>query len=127
MNSVLTEKILRLEHQPLSGEEIDTNELNFKSYKVIVIGDVSVGKTCLIQRLVQDTFSKEEPTTVGVEFFDYWIKFKGGDGIKLAVWDTAGQENFRSITRLFYKDSDAVFLIFNITNRTSFDNLKAWL
>ena len=52
MNSVLTEKILRLEHQPLSGEEIDTNELNFKSYKVIVIGDVSVGKTCLIQRLV---------------------------------------------------------------------------
>ena len=64
---------------------------------------------------------------MGVEFINYGLVLNETDGVKLQVWDTAGQENFRAITRLFYKDSDAVFMTFSITSRKSFESLKNWL
>ena len=87
---------------------------------------MGVGKTCLIQRLVTNTFKEEHTSTVGVEFVNYGLMIEESEGVKLQVWDTAGQENFRAITRLFYKDSDAIFLLFSIKDQISFDNLTNW-
>ena len=70
---------------------------------------------------------EDHNATVGVEFINYGLVLNDTDGVKLQVWDTAGQENFRAITRLFYKDSDAVFMIFSITSRKSFESLRKWL
>ena len=72
-------------------------------------------------------FEEEHNVTVGVEFIDYTLVLNGDDGVKLQVWDTAGQEQFRAITRSFYKDSDAVFIVFSMINKQSFDSLQNWV
>ena len=126
MDNSLSERIKKLKHDYKRSQDIDLLDSNHQSYKIIVIGDMGVGKTCLIQRLVTNTFKQEHTTTVGVEFVNYGLMIEESEGVKLQVWDTAGQENFRAITRLFYKDSDAIFLLFSITDQTSFDNLTNW-
>lgn len=75
---------------------------------------------------MSDKFSAEHDVTVGVDFGGYLIKI---DDVvyKLQIWDTAGQESFRSITKIFYRSADAVILGYSITQRDSFDHLKSWL
>jgi len=94
---------------------------------VIIVGDTGVGKTCILQRLVKQQFEEEHNVTIGVEFGNFGMVMRELTHVKLQIWDTAGQESFRSITRLFYKDSDAVFICFDITNRKSFEDLQGWL
>ena len=96
-------------------------------FKVIIVGDTGVGKTCILQRLIKQQFEEEHNVTIGVEFGNFGMVMREQTHVKLQIWDTAGQESFRSITRLFYKDSDAVFVCFDLTCRKSFDDLKSWL
>ena len=78
-------------------------------WKVIIIGDTGVGKSCMIAKLIHGVFRGEHNVTIGVEFGNYGLVVRKQDGsenaIKLQIWDTAGQESFRSITRIFYKGS----------------------
>lgn len=96
-----------------------------KALKVIVIGDASVGKTSLTHRHVQKIFSSNYRATIGADFLSKHIMHNNED-YSLQIWDTAGQERFRAIGSAFYRGSDCCMIVFDMTNRTSFDNLRMW-
>lgn len=96
------------------------------SYKFIIIGSSGVGKTAVLKRLVEDTFTEESQSTIGVEF-DSTILSIDEKKVKLQIWDTAGQERFRSISKAYYRNAVGVILVFDITERKSFDDLPSWL
>ena len=107
------------------GEPDDTDQ-TAALFKLIIIGDTGVGKSCLLAKLIRDDFNQEHQVTIGVEFGNYAMCVNDDTLIKLQIWDTAGQESFRSITRIFYKGSHAVMLVFDITTRSSFENIRTW-
>ncbi|XP_066537594.1 RAB39B, member RAS oncogene family b [Hoplias malabaricus] len=96
-------------------------------FRLIVIGDSTVGKSCLIRRFTEGRFAQVSDPTVGVDFFSRLVEIEPGKRIKLQIWDTAGQERFRSITRAYYRNSVGGLLLFDITNRHSFQNVHEWL
>lgn len=95
-------------------------------FKYIIIGDSSVGKSCLMQSfLSQNIRTKHEPT-IGVEFGAKILEVSK-ERVKLQIWDTAGSEQYRSITRSYYRAAAAAILVYDTTNRSSFDHLADWL
>lgn len=97
-------------------------------FKIVILGNTGVGKTCILKRLTQNTFEEETGVTIGVEFGNFGMIVREQTFVKLQIWDTAGQESFRSITRNFYQGSEGVFLVYDITNRQSFEELRTqWL
>ena len=96
------------------------------SLKVVVVGDSGVGKTCLLIRFVRDLFDEESQPTLGVEFMTKIVQTEH-HRIQLQLWDTAGQELFRSVTRGYYRGSAGALLVFDLTNRDSFENIGRWL
>ena len=96
-------------------------------FKFILIGDSTVGKTCILTRFVDGWFKAESDPTIGVEFGSKVLKSKSGKIVRLQVWDTAGQESFRSITRSYYRGAIGVLLVYDVTNVNSFENLPNWL
>ena len=125
-------------------ENYDKIALHKRLLKVIILGDtgkfipsrhcaqesisflLGIGKSCILTRLTKDSFDTEHNVTVGVDFGSCLIKVEDSV-LKLQIWDTAGQESFRSITKIFYRSADAVILGYSITDRATFDNLKAWM
>ncbi|PWN54467.1 hypothetical protein IE53DRAFT_302149, partial [Violaceomyces palustris] len=95
--------------------------------KFILIGDSSVGKSSLLVRLTDDRFLIDPDPTIGVEFGSHLIGLENGETIKVQVWDTAGSESFRSITRSYYRGAAGALLVYDITHRPSFLNAKTWL
>ncbi|OMJ95442.1 hypothetical protein SteCoe_1209 [Stentor coeruleus] len=95
-------------------------------FRVIIVGDTGVGKSCILLRFSENTFNEQHNVTIGVEFGSKSIDI-GNTAIKLQIWDTAGQESFRSITRSFYRRADGVLLVYDITARHTFENCKFWL
>lgn len=95
-------------------------------FKYIVIGDSGVGKSCLLLRFADDRFRKDHDLTIGVEFGSKDIKMRDKT-IHLQIWDTAGQENFRSITRAYYSGATAALLVYDVTRPSSFASLENWL
>ena len=91
-----------------------------------MIGNSGVGKSCLLLRFADDQFQDNFMPTIGV---DFKIRTLDSDDkvCKLQIWDTAGQESFRSVTRIFYKNAQMVFLCYDITREDTFRNLKIWL
>ena len=104
-------------------------------YKIILIGDSSVGKTCLFKKITTGTFSEKIISTIGMDrkslSFKIPIKDDKGNEIEknfeIQLWDTAGQDRFRSITKQYFKDSQGLFLLYDITNKETFDNLDKWI
>jgi small GTP-binding protein len=95
-------------------------------FKYIIIGDSAVGKSNILLRYIHDNFNEEFQSTIGVEFGAKNIKIE--DKVyRIQIWDTAGQETFRSITRAYYKNSVCAFVVYDITNRNSFQNVKSWI
>ena len=94
--------------------------------KIIFIGDVSVGKTSIINVLMGQKFNNEYEASIGVDFFSKTIKYKGKI-IKLQIWDSAGQEKFRSLIPNYIRGSSLVFIVYDVSNRKSFDSLQAWI
>ena len=94
-------------------------------YKIIIVGDACVGKSNILSRYVKDEFREDSKSTVGVELGTKFLKIKG-TGAKLQIWDTAGQERYRSITSSYYKGSHGCFIIYDITNENSFENVDKW-
>ena len=94
-------------------------------YKIIIIGDAAVGKSNILTRFTRNEFSENTKSTVGVELGVKFIKVKGVN-TKIQIWDTAGQERYRSITSSYYKGSHGCFIVYDITNETSFENVERW-
>ena len=94
--------------------------------KIILLGDSYVGKTSLLLKYTDDYFSETSTATIGVEFKEKIITFNNRN-IRLQIWDTSGQERYRSIAQNFYRGSDGILLVFDVTNKESFENIKFWL
>jgi small GTP-binding protein len=97
-----------------------------KTVKFILVGDVSVGKTSLLQSFEHETFTNDHEPTIGLAFSQKNVRVNGED-IQMQLWDTAGQEEYRALTKSYYRNSACVILVFDITNMTSFKNLDTWL
>uniref|UniRef100_A0ACD5Y0L0 Uncharacterized protein n=1 Tax=Avena sativa TaxID=4498 RepID=A0ACD5Y0L0_AVESA len=95
-------------------------------FKFIVVGDTGVGKSCLMLQFTDKRFQPVHDLTIGVEFA-YRMVTIDNKKIKLHVWDTAGQEAFRSITRSYYRGAAAALLVYDITRRETFNHLATWL
>ena len=95
-------------------------------YKIIIIGDTSVGKTALLSKYLKGVFPTSPLSTVATEFATKIIQIKEGGYIKAQIWDTAGQEKYKSITYHHYKKSVGGIIVYDITKRSSFDNVKNW-
>ena len=96
-------------------------------YKVLLLGDTTVGKTCFLLKYTDKTFIEEHMTTIGLDYRLKSLKLKNGKELKLQIWDTAGQERFRTITKSYYKGSEGILLIYDVTKRESFENVKTWV
>jgi len=95
-------------------------------FKYIIIGDTGVGKSCLLLQFTDKRFQPVHDLTIGVEFGARMITIDGKQ-IKLQIWDTAGQESFRSITRSYYRGAAGALLVYDITRRDTFNHLTSWL
>uniref|UniRef100_T1J8K1 Ras-related protein Rab-13 n=1 Tax=Strigamia maritima TaxID=126957 RepID=T1J8K1_STRMM len=95
-------------------------------FKLLLIGDSGVGKTCLLFRYADQTFSPSFISTIGIDFKIKSIEMRGMK-IKLQIWDTAGQERFHTITTSYYRDAMGIMLVYDITNKKTFDNIAKWL
>lgn len=100
--------------------------MSINTYKVVVVGASSVGKTAIVQRLIEGTFSVESQSTIGVEFRTYPMKI-GDETIKLNIWDTAGQEKFRSVSKAYFRNAVGAVLCFALNDRQSFEDLDGWI
>jgi len=95
-------------------------------FKLLLIGDSGVGKTCFLFRFAEDSFNNSFISTIGIDFKIRTIELDGKK-IKLQIWDTAGQERFRTITTAYYRGAMGILLVYDITNEKSFDNIKNWI
>ncbi|KAF6033792.1 hypothetical protein EB796_007898 [Bugula neritina] len=95
-------------------------------FKLLLIGDSGVGKTCVLFRFSEDAFNSTFISTIGIDFKIRTIDLDGKK-IKLQIWDTAGQERFRTITTAYYRGAMGIMLVYDITNEKSFDNIKNWI
>ena len=95
-------------------------------FKVVFVGDATVGKTQIKSRYVQDIFDNNYNPTIGLEFEVKEVEIDNKK-IKLQLWDTAGQEKFRSITRTYYKSAHLIVFVYAIDNKNSFDNIQSWV
>lgn len=94
--------------------------------KLLMIGDSGVGKTCLLLRYANDSFSPTFITTIGIDFKIKNIEL-GGKRIKLQIWDTAGQERFRTITTSYFRGAQGILLVYDVTERDTFENISNWV
>ena len=99
------------------------NSSNIKNIKIVLIGDCGVGKSSISLRYTSNEFEDNYTSTGGAAYSTKLIQ-KYGDNLQLDIWDTAGQERYRSLGRTFYKDAFIVILVYDITRKDSFDNLK---
>ncbi|XP_044764230.1 ras-related protein Rab-35 [Coccinella septempunctata] len=95
-------------------------------FKLLIIGDSGVGKSSLLLRFADNTFTGNYITTIGVDFKIKTINIDG-QKVKLQIWDTAGQERFRTITSTYYRGTHGVIVVYDVTNGESFANVKRWL
>lgn len=100
-------------------------------YKFIILGDTGSGKSCLLLQFTDKRFHAGYDLTIGVEYGSGYVNVPTSSGaskrVKLQIWDTAGQESFKSITRSYYRGSAGALLVYDITRRETFANLTTWL
>jgi small GTP-binding protein len=99
----------------------ETEENNFK---IVLVGESGVGKTSIISQFVDQIFEDDLQTSTGGSFSSKTLTFNNGKTIKLEIWDTAGQERYRALTKIFYKNALAAVLVYDITRKQSFEELK---
>ena len=102
-------------------------EKKLHTFKVLILGDPSVGKSCFLIRYTEDTFQDVYLSTIGMDCKYKKVDLENGESIRLQLWDTAGQDRFRSITRNLYKGAAGIMLIYDVTNRKTFESIKNWV
>lgn len=105
----------------------DKLELKLINFKIIFLGDVSVGKTSIIQRYINNFFDVNYTCTIQAEQFTKVIKEDNNTSIKLNIWDTAGQEKFRSLTRQYFRDANGAIIVFDLTKKQTFDYVYTYI
>ena len=106
-------------------DDEDNEGEDAKTIKVVILGESGVGKTSIISRFINDTFDEELVTTTGASYVSKSMKFSDKNQVlNFEIWDTAGQEKYRSLTQIFYKDASIAILVYDITNKDSFDELQ---
>lgn len=95
-------------------------------FKVCIIGDSGVGKSSLLVKYTDDVFNQQFNSTIGVDFRSKIFKY-GDKNIKLQIWDTTGQERFRPIVSNFYAECNGIVIVYDVSNRSSFNNVTSWL
>lgn len=96
------------------------------TFKFILVGDSGVGKTSMTRMFTERVFDENQTQTIALEFGNRIVDISGTQ-TKIQIWDTAGQERFHSITRSYFRNSVAVFAVYDVSNRSSFVNLQAWI
>ena len=96
-------------------------------YKVLLLGDSTVGKTCFLLRYCDKRFQEAHLSTIGLDYRLKTMTLESGKKIKLQIWDTAGQDRFRAITKNYYKGANGIILIYDVTNLQSYENVKNWI
>ena len=103
----------------------DSDKLDY-TFKILTIGESGVGKTCILLRYTDNKFSKHHLTTIGIDFKTKQVNYFDKK-IKLYIWDTAGQERFRNIAQQYYNGADGIFLVYDVTERKSFEKITEWM
>jgi small GTP-binding protein len=96
-------------------------------FKILIVGDINTGKTAILDQFTNNHFDGAYISTIGIDFNVKIIPIDDHTNVKLQVWDTCGQERFRSLTRSYYRDTDAIIIVYDITSRRSFENAKIWI
>ena len=96
-------------------------------YKILLLGDTSVGKTCFLMRYTDNTFQEIHMSTIGLDYKLKNVQLDDGKMYKIQIWDTAGQDRFRSITKNYYKGAHGIVLIYDITDKKTFENVRNWV
>ena len=96
-------------------------------YKVLLLGDSSVGKTCFLLRYCDKSFQDAHLSTIGLDYRLKTLTLKNKKSIKLQIWDTAGEDRFRAITKNYYKGANGIILIYDVTNLQTYENVKNWI
>ncbi|KAJ7564970.1 hypothetical protein O6H91_02G042100 [Diphasiastrum complanatum] len=94
--------------------------------KLLLIGDSGVGKSCLLLRFSDDSFATSFVTTIGIDFKIRTVELEG-KRVKFQVWDTAGQARFRAITNAYYRGANGIVLVYDVTDESSFANIRNWI
>lgn len=95
-------------------------------YKILIVGDSGVGKSCILERFATNNFFSCHQATIGIDFKTKIVQ-KNGINVIFKIWDTAGQERFRSITSAYYRGASGIMVCYDITNYESFDSIKTWI
>ena len=96
-------------------------------YKILLLGDSTVGKTCFLLRYMDETFLDLHMATIGLDYRLKTMVLEDQKIVKVQLWDTAGQDKFRAITRNYYKGASGIILIYDVTNIKSYENIKKWI
>ncbi len=112
--------------RPISASQDTINCKYDYIVKILLIGDSGVGKSSMMIRFADDEFVDQSIPTIGVDFKIRTVEFNNKT-YKIQIWDTAGQERFRTITSSYYRGAQGIIIVYDITNKESFDNVKIWL
>ena len=116
------ENTLRIKSIPKEEEKVKTLET-----KIVLLGDVSVGKTSIASRYCKNSFNEHHINTIGGAYQQQKVVLDNGNMVKLHIWDTSGQERFRAMTNLYYRDAQVALLTYDITNESSFNSIDFWI
>ena len=103
-----------------------TSEVEFV-FKILLLGDSEVGKSCFLMRYSDNVFVENYITTIGLDYKLKNVKLDSGKTIKVQLWDTAGQDKYRTIAKNYFKGSHGILLLYDITKQSSFNNIREWI
>ena len=96
-------------------------------YKILLLGDSEVGKSCFLMRYADNVFVDNHMTTIGLDYKLKYIQLDSGEIIQVQLWDTAGHERYRTISKNYYKGSHGILLLYDVTKTNSFENIREWI
>ena len=109
-----------------SHEDSVDNSISVTRHKIIFVGDACTGKTSIINRIIDNPFNDTYEVSIGIDFMSKNIRFRG-QNIKIQIWDSAGQEKYKGLIPSYVRNSSIVFIVYDVSNRSSFDNVPNWI
>merc|ERR1711971_683806 len=104
-----------------------SSQQKFHPFKVVLLGDASVGKSCLVVRFAKGEFHEYQEPTIGAAFMTQTVSLDGGVVVKFEIWDTAGQERYKSLAPMYYRGAKAAIIVYDITSQESYKAAKLWV